>query len=561
MKEQAKGSSAREVGAESEQRKKASRIRKWWGWGYEGEGVSAKEREALLELVSQVFGTRFVPRTPPSVEQLALAPPRLAQPMPGGVPLDMSPRERVRHSLGMAYRDVVRALSGRLEHVVDGVVYPRNEQEVALVLEYASEKQVAVIPYGGGTSVVGGIEPDVGEGFEAVLSLDLTRMCRVLEVDQVSRAAKVEAGILGPDLEDALRPLGLTLRHFPQSFALSSVGGWIATRAGGHFATLATHIDDLVESIRAVTPAGIFESRRLPASGAGPSPDRLMLGSEGALGVITQAWLRLQERPKFKASASLGFAEFLAGAQAVRALGQSGLNPANCRLLDALEALVGGAGDGTKAVLLVAFESADHPVEPWLDRAVELGRDHGGQVLSLHNEASRFDGGDSDPAGSWRRSFLRAPYLRDELVLAGLCTETFETAVTWERFEGLHEAVTSSVKGALETFGVERSLVTCRFTHVYPDGVAPYFTVIAPAPKGKELEMWDFVKESASQALLDAGGTITHHHGIGRVHQPFYESQRPVLFGEVLACAKERLDPAGVLNPGVIVPQVRQELS
>jgi alkyldihydroxyacetonephosphate synthase len=532
---------------------KASRTRKWWGWGYEGEGISPKERDGFIRLVSQVFGRTFSQKRPPAVEQLALAPPRLAQPALGGVPLDISTRERVRHSLGMAYRDVVRALSGQIEHVVDAVVYPRNEQEIARVLEVCGEHRIAVIPYGGGTSVVGGIEPDIGEGFAGAVSLDLSRMNRVLEVDRVSRAARVEAGVLGPDLEDALRPMGLTLRHFPQSFALSTVGGWIATRAGGHFATLATHIDDLVESIRAVTPTGIFESRRLPASGAGPSPDRLMLGSEGALGVITEAWLRLQDRPVFRASASLGFADLFAGARAVRALGQSGLYPANCRLLDALEALVGGAGDGSKAVLLVAFESADHPVGPWLERALELGRDHGAEVLSLHKEASGVGGADRDPADSWRRSFLRAPYVRDELVLAGLCTETFETAITWDRFEALHEAVTASVKAALNSFGVGNPVVTCRFTHVYPDGVAPYFTVIAPAPEGRELAMWDFVKESASQALLDAGGTITHHHGIGRVHQPFYEHQRPGLFGEVLSCAKARLDPAGILNPGVII--------
>lgn len=560
MNDQEKDHSSQEAGPEGSKSHNVPRTRKWWGWGYEGEGIAPKERDGLVRLLSQVFERPFSQMRPPAVEQLALAPPRLAQLALGGVPLDTSPRERVRHSLGMAYRDVVRALSGRIEHVVDAVAYPRDEQEVARVLECCGEHRIAVIPYGGGTSVVGGIEPDIGEGFAGVVSLDLSRMHRVLEVDRVSRAAKVEAGILGPDLEDALRPLGLTLRHFPQSFALSTVGGWIATRAGGHFATLATHIDDLVESVRAITPAGIFESRRLPGSGAGPSPDRLMLGSEGALGVITQAWLRLQDRPVFRASASLGFGDFFAGAQAVRALSQSGLHPANCRLLDPLEALVGGAGDGSKAVLLVAFESADHPVGAWLDRALKLGRDHGGEVLSSHKVAPGSDGA-SDPASSWRRSFLRAPYLRDELVLAGLCTETFETAITWDRFEVLHEAVTASVKGALKSFGVGNPLVTCRFTHVYPDGVAPYFTVIAPAPEGRELAMWDFVKESASQALLDAGGTITHHHGIGRVHQPFYERQRPGLFGEVLSCAKARLDPAGILNPGVIVASRASELS
>src|SRR5207302_8354162 len=228
---------------------------------------------------------------------------------------------------------------------------------------------------GGGTSVVGGVEPMVGGDYEGVVTIDLRRLDRVLEVDPVSRAARIQAGARGPVLEAQLGEHGLTLRHFPQSFEFSTLGGWIATRSGGHFATLYTHIDELVESVRAITPQGAWESRRLPGSGAGVSPDRMMIGSEGILGVITEAWVRVRPRPTRRASAGVRFERFEVGAEAVRALSQSGLYPSNCRLIDAQEAAVTGAGDGSHAVLVLGFESADHDVEPWMSRALELCSD------------------------------------------------------------------------------------------------------------------------------------------------------------------------------------------
>src|SRR6185436_8951735 len=247
------------------------------------------------------------------------------------------------------------------------------------------------------------------------VTIDLGKLDRVLEIDATSRAARIQGGVLGPSLEDQLRASGFTLRHFPQSFEFSSLGGWIATRAGGHYATLYTHIDDLVESVRVVTPTGIVETRRLPGSGAGPSPERLFLGSEGTFGVITEAWMRLQARPVHRASFSARCPDFERGLAAVRALSQSGLFPSNCRLLDPMEAMMNGAGGGDHAALLVAFESADHPVEHRIGRAAELCRDHGASVpdSALVNRTST-DGDREGAAGAWRAAFLRAPYLRDE---------------------------------------------------------------------------------------------------------------------------------------------------
>ncbi|MGH9042700.1 MAG: FAD-binding oxidoreductase, partial [Acidimicrobiia bacterium] len=300
---------------------------------------------------------------------------------------------------------------------------------------------------------------------------------------------------------------------------------------------------------------GVVETRRLPASGAGPAPDRLFIGSEGTLGIITEAWMRIFERPRHRAKATVPFPTFEAGAEAARALAQSGLHPSNCRLLDATEALLAGAG--TTPVLLVGFESADHPLTAWMARALELCADFGGTVPEAASTSTASDAASdaARDAGSdaWRRSFLAMPYMRDGLVTLGTLVETFETAVTWDRFPSLHEAVLAAITDALAAVGAKGGSVACRFTHVYPDGPAPYFTVIAPGRAGAELEQWAAVKEVASDAIAAHGGTITHHHAVGRDHRRHYDAERPDLFAEALRAAKQSLDPAGLLNPGVLI--------
>ena len=444
----------------------------------------------------------------------------------------------------------MRAFRGRIENPPDLVARPGDEGELAAILDWCADAGAAAIPFGGGTSVVGGVEARTPDGYAGAVSVDLRRLDRVLEVDGESRAARIQAGALGPELEDQLRPHGVTLRHFPQSFEFSTLGGWIATRSGGHFATLYTHIDDLVESVRAITPSGTWESRRLPGSGAGPSPDRLLIGSEGILGVITEAWVRVQERPRFKASVGVAFADFGAAACAVREISQSGLSPSNCRLLDAADAELTHAGPPGKALLVLGFESAHHPVDDPMRIAVEAARDHGGVPSEVSGRRSGASGESSDDAvGAWRHAFLAAPYLRDNFVALGVLSDTFETAITWDRFEDFHHRVIETTRSAVG----EPARVSCRFTHVYSDGPAPYYTVIAPARRGSEVEQWDEIKAAASEAILAAGGTITHHHAVGRDHRPWYDRQRPDPFAAALATAKRELDPRGVLNPGVLV--------
>jgi alkyldihydroxyacetonephosphate synthase len=528
--------------------------RSFWGWGREGEGLGPDERGAIRMMTAARLGIAEPDELPaPRIEDVRLPAPRFAPPASLAGILSQDPFDRAAHTYGKAYRDVVRGLSGDFAPAPDAVAFPANEGDIARLFSFCEENALAAIPYGGGSSVVGGVEARIDDRWKGAVSIDLRGLDQVIEVDPTSRAARIQAGIYGPALEEALRPHGLSLRHYPQSFEFSTLGGWIATRAGGHFATLYTHIDDMVESVRVVTPAGLLETRRLPASGAGPAPERLFLGSEGALGIITEAWMRLQERPRFRALATVRFADFLRGADAARRIAQAGLFPTNCRLLDPNEAQLSGAGDGTKSLLILAFESADHSLDAWMARALEIARDAGGEAKPGAGKTREAGEGErGGEAGAWRAMFLRAPYMRDALVTFGLVVETFETAVTWDRFERFHASVSEAVTRAAKEIagGV---VLGCRLTHVYPDGAAPYFTVIAPGRRGSQIRQWDEIKAAASEAILAGGGTITHHHATGRDHRPYYDRERPELFARALGAVKGALDPRGIMNPGVIV--------
>jgi alkyldihydroxyacetonephosphate synthase len=538
----------------------AERRLKHWGWGYEDQVPSAAEVEQAAAGIRERFGFGGEVEEAVPLDRVEVRAPRLKAPLALGDLFTDDQYERVSRALGKAYRDVVRGFRGEFESPPDLVALPRDESEIEAVLSWAESEGAAVIPFGGGTSVVGGVEARFGD--RPVVSLDLRRLDRVLEVDAVSMAARIQAGATGPGLEEQLREHGLTLRHFPQSFEYSTLGGWIATRAGGHFATLYTHIDDLVESVRAITPRGTWESRRLPGSGAGPSPDRALIGSEGILGVIAESWVRIRPRPELKTSCGVEFDDFLAAAAAVREISQSGLYPSNCRLLDALEAGTTGAGSGERSLLVLGFESAHHPVDATMDLALGIAREHGGAPGEIRSTGAggRDDGGESaDAVGAWRNAFLLAPYLRDTFVACGVLSETFETAITWDRFEDFHATTMETVRTKVAEVcdapedGPGAPRVSCRFTHVYPDGPAPYFTVMAPAKRGSEVEQWDEIKASAAEAVIDGGGTITHHHAVGRDHRPWYDRQRPAPFAAALRAAKRELDPAAMLNPGVLI--------
>lgn len=537
--------------------------RRFWGWGYADASLNARE-QANLRFMLGHLGAIQAERPVPRIKDFSLRRPRVNPPPALAGMFSDLPLDRLNHSYGKSYADCARMWLRDVPNPPDWVAFADDEQAVADILDWAARSNVAVIPYGGGSSVCGGVETAVGESYQGVVSLDMERLGRVVEVDRTSRAARIQAGALGPELEAQLKPHGLTLRHFPQSFEFSTLGGWIATRAAGHYAMQHTHIDDFVESTRMVTPSGILQTRRLPGSGAGPAPDRLVLGSEGTLGVVTEAWLRLQDRPRFRASASIRFADYFKAVGCVRALAQSGLNPTNCRLLDPLETVFSGVGDGSHAILVLGFESADHSLQAWMARALELAREHGGtfdaDAVARSMAAQGTQEHRTGAAGAWREAFLRMPYWRDPAVGLGVIMDTFETAVTWDRFEAFYQCVKTDLSAVIERATGNKAMLSCRFTHVYPDGPVPYFSLVvngsAEGSVASALAAWRDIKAAANQAVTTHGGTITHHHAVGRDHRSGYEREVDPLFRRMLAAAKREVDPQSVLNPGVLFDPV-----
>lgn len=526
--------------------------RSFWAWALESEEPSDADRARRAEHLSKRFGVSITPRPVPDLRQATLRRPRVAVPAALADVCSTDTWERAFHSHGAHLTDRTAAFDLHFPEPTDAVAHPRTDEELVAVVDWCASRDIKVVPFGAGSSVVWGVNPPPGA--DAVVTVAMDRFDRVLEVDTVSRAARVQAGIYGPALEDQLRPHDLTMRHFPQSFRFSTLGGWIATRSGGHYATNHTHIDDFVESTRMLTPEGWWESRRLPGSGAGPSPDRMVIGSEGILGIITEAWMRVQRRPTFRATAGIVFPTWEAGTDAVRQIVQAKLWPANCRILDPSEAQRAAGLDGTASLVIVGFESADLSQRHAVGAAVEIARSAGGVIA---DDDVKVDDGQGVPTGregsvgAWRDSFIGVDPGVDTSL--GLVADTFETAITWDRWPAFDAAVRERVGAALsEVFGPTAEL-SCRFTHVYPDGPAPYYTWFGMGAQGSEVTQWAEIKAAASEAIDAAGGTITHHHAVGRMHRPQYDRQRPDLFAAALRAAKRAVDPGGVMNPGVLV--------
>lgn len=539
---------------------------RFWGWGYADEHLSAQEDQLFRGLIASMAGGSPKETIAPEEAEFELPLPRIQPPSTLTAMFSDSRYDRLVHSYGKSFPDSVRMFLRQAPNAPDWVAYPATEGDVVDLLDWASRSNVAVIPFGGGTSVCGGVEPAVGDSYAATVSMDMQHLSRVVEIDETSRAARIQAGAFGPDIEASLRPRGLTLRHFPQSFQFSTLGGWIATRSGGHYASLYTHIDDFVESTRMITPQGVMQTRRLPGSGAGPAPDRLVIGSEGTLGVITEAWMRLQHRPVFRGSASIAFDSMSNAVNAVRMISQSGLYPTNCRLLDPAEVALNRIGDGQSPTLVLGIESADHPVDAWIARALELVADHGGKydgaAVKRSMGAATEDDGEhrKGAAGEWRNAFIRMPYYRNLMVGLGVIADTFESAITWDRFDAFYDGIRERVGRAIQEVTGTHALLSCRFTHVYPDGPAPYFSMSALGSKDGDmagvLAKWRAIKEASNEAVVALGGTVTHHHAVGRDHRPGYEAESDPLFRRALAAAKRELDPSGTLNPGVLIDPV-----
>ena len=526
--------------------------RSFWAWGLESDEPSEGDRARRAEHLSKRFGVSITPRPVPRLSDAVLRAPRVSVPDALAEVCTTETWERAFHSHGAHLTDRTAAFNLDFPNPTDAVAHPRTNEELVALLEWCASRDIKVVPFGAGSSVVWGVNQPADAG--AVVTVAMDRFDRVLEIDPVSRAARIQAGVYGPALEAQLRPHGFTLRHFPQSFRFSTLGGWIATRSGGHYATNHTHIDDFVESVRVLTPKGWWESRRLPGSGAGPSPDRMVIGSEGILGVITEAWMRIQRRPTFRATAGIVFPTWSAGTDAVRQIVQAKLWPANCRILDPVEAQRAAGLDGTATLVIVGFESAEQSQRHAINATVEIARAAGGVVA---DDDIKVDDGDDVPTGregsvgAWRESFIGVDPGVDTSL--GLVADTFETAITWDRWPEFDAEIRARVGDALRVVFGSTAELSCRFTHVYPDGPAPYYTWFGMGAQGSETSQWAEIKAATSEAVLGAGGTITHHHAVGRMHRPQYDRQRPDLFADALRAAKQAVDPGGIMNPGVLL--------
>jgi alkyldihydroxyacetonephosphate synthase len=525
---------------------------RWWGWA-EREGAPAVG-EAAAGMLKQALGLPDEAPERASLEEVRLPAPALpddaTERLAGVVGAEnvLSDRlARVRHALGRSYPDLVRLRAGDASSAPDAVVRPGSHDEVAAVLAACDTARVAVVPFGGGTSVVGGVEP-LRDGLAGAVSLDLGRMDFLQDVDERSLTAVLGPGLTGPDAEERLGELGLTLGHFPQSFEFATIGGYVATRSAGQVSTGYGRIDELVLGLRCAAPAGELVARPWPASAAGPAVRELLVGSEGVLGVITEATLALRRRPEARRYEGWWFASFAAGAEAFRALEQGGAAPDVARLSDEAETVVATAASS---------HAGDRPeggclaVVGWEGREEEVAR----RAEATRGVLAAAEGRElgSEPGDAWLRNRYDGPYLRDELMDRGVLVETLETATSWSNLSALYRAVGDALRGALEARGTP-AFVTCHISHLYRTGASLYFTFLARQERGAELEQWRAAKSAATDAIVAAQGTLTHHHGVGRDHAAWMPAEIGPLGVEVLRAAKERLDPNGIMNPGKLLP-------
>jgi alkyldihydroxyacetonephosphate synthase len=531
------------------------------GWGDPARrtGLPANARSWLSKRIA--LPDRPEPPAAPSVE---LPPSRVPEPAwtalaeaVGADALDDSPETRLRHGGGKSYLDLVRQRRGVVT-VPDVVVTPGSHQEVLALLGVCSRYHLAVVPFGGGTSVVGGVTPEAG-AHPAVVSLDLRRMDSLSQVDIESLTVWAEPGLRGPEAEQLLAAHGLTLGHHPQSWEHATLGGYAATRSAGQTSTGYGRFDDLVLSVRVATPSGTMQVGRGPASAAGPDLRGLLLGSEGAFGVITGMRLRVRRKPAVVVDEGWSFKTFAEGVTALRRLAQAGLAPDVARLSDAeetranlalapsakttlLRGLLALRGRGDGGCLLVAG---------WEGTAGAVAdRRRAARVVLRASDGLRLGSG---VGAAWRRGRYAGPYLRDDLLDAGALVETLETATSWSDLTGLHEAVRGALRYSLSR-GETQPLVLAHVSHVYPTGASLYFTVLAARDDERAEEQWLIAKRMATDVIVQSGATVTHHHGIGTDHRDWMVDEIGLLGVEVLRAVKEVVDPEGVLNPGKLLP-------
>jgi alkyldihydroxyacetonephosphate synthase len=534
---------------------------KWWGWG-DPAIAPELDAEALATLRDRIGELEPAPRAVASAADFSLP---AAVPLPqalidavGEECVFTSTEDRLRHATGCGYADLARLRAGHLDAAPDAVLLPAGAEQVQRVLQVCAAEGIAVVPFGGGTSVVGGIEPLRG-AHERLVSLDLGRL-RTVEVDERSLTARLGAGLRGPEAEAALGARGVTLGHFPQSFEYATIGGFAATRSAGQASSGYGRFDALVSSARLIAPAGELRTLETPHSAAGPALRELIVGSEGILGVIPEVTVRVRPAPAVRRYEAWIAESFDAGAEIVRTLAQGPGLPDVIRLSDEEETRVSLALSGPRGLartlfggylgmrgkrdgclVVIGHEGDEESVAR--RRALSARALRAGGAASIGRSAGR----------SWEHGRFQGPYLRDTLMDTGALVETLETSHTWTRLAELHAAVGAAIRDSLAAGGTP-GLVFCHLSHAYGDGASLYFTFISRARRGQEVEQWGEVKRAASEVIVAGGGTITHHHAVGRDHAPYMEAEVGETGIEALRAVKERLDPTGIMNPGKLLP-------
>lgn len=538
---------------------------RWWGWGAEGSST-IELPDGAERLLRERLGGGERSTPPVELEDVRLPVPALDDSVVARL-TEIVGEEHVRrdrlalvsHAAGRSYPDLVRLRSGDGSGAPDAVLYPATREEVAAVLAACADAGVAIVPFGGGTSVVGGVEALRGE-FAAAVTVNLSRMDRLVSADRTSLMATLEPGVTGPRAETLLASRGLTLGHFPQSFEFATIGGYVATRSAGQASTGYGRIDELVLGLRCATPSGELKVKPFPATAAGPSLRSLVVGSEGVLGVITEATLGVRPLPAARRYEGWSFHSFEEGCEAFRAMEQADASPDVARLSDesetALSMALASSGSAAEragraylrlrgheggCIAIVGFEGEERELDHRRGRTRSILRAGGGLALGER------------PGHAWLRGRYAGPYLRDALLDRGVMVETLETAASWTDLAGLYKAVGDALREALAARGTP-PIVMCHVSHLYRSGASLYYTFIAAQDARAELDQWHAAKSAASDAIVAHGGTITHHHAVGRDHAPWMDAEVGSLGLEVLRAAKERLDPRGIMNPGKLLP-------
>ncbi|WP_018350616.1 FAD-binding oxidoreductase [Longispora albida] len=510
---------------------------RWGGWG--DPDRTATLPESVTALLGSALGVERPGQPIPDAASAKLPPSRITE-LPGA---DSSAGARLAHLRGKSTPDLLKIRAGDVSAVPDAVARPESHEEVVALLAECGQRGIAVVPFGGGTSVVGGLTPETGK---PVLALDLARMDQLIAFDSESRTATFGPGARAPQAEKLLNQRGYTLGHFPQSFEYATIGGFAATRSSGQASAGYGRFDELVVALRAATPTGTIETGRAPRSAAGPDLRQLLLGSEGAFGVITSVTVAIRPVPEVKHYEGWTFEDFAAGTAAMRSLAQDGPQATVLRLSDEFETAIGlsrpgklGHGAGG-CQLILGFEGTAAEVEAKRAAAGDRLRALGGEPLG------------TEPGEAWAHGRFSAPYLRDALLDAGALVETLETATFWSTIPDLYEAVREAIVDTLVEGGTP-PMVLCHVSHTYPAGASLYFTVVCALGENP-IEQWDAAKKAASEAIASAGGTITHHHGVGRDHLPWYAAEIGPVGVAALRAVKQAVDPDGILNPGVLIP-------